>query len=420
MSKKFILLLISIFLGTQLLSAQEFVHSEFTIDFRVNSTKIDRNYLNNAKSLDSLDIFLDKVDSLRKTTRFIPPYSLKLVSVSFYGVASPEGSGKVNRNLSLSRLKRLEEYVRSRVEIEEDIIIRDENHISWDRLISEVEVSDISYKEEILAILNGPAMMVENNGNPVDSRVLELQKLNKGRVWRELNTRFFNGLRNAEAVFTFEKIPVAAPIEAMSYKAPVLLSSAPKSISAPSPVVEQASWTPELYVKANGIGLGLFVVNAGVEYQFAPAWSVNLPVFFSAVDYFSTQTKFRMFLMQPEVRYWLQGLKGFYLGVHLGGAMYNVATGDYRIQDHRGGRPGFGGGLGVGYRLPISENGKWLLEFGLGAGVYNLHYDRFHNTPDVSQGAHFDTIKRTWFGIDIMNFSLVYKFGNNNNGGGER
>ena len=102
--------------------------------------------------------------------------------------------------------------------------------------------------------------------------------------------------------------------------------------------------------------------------------------------------------------------KGLYVGAHFGVAYYNFAfNGDWRYQDHDGRTPALGGGLSVGYRLPISRNKKWNLEFGLGAGAYSLNYDVFHNLNDVRDGLLYDTRTGTYIGIDNVHVGISYR-----------
>lgn len=79
----------------------------------------------------------------------------------------------------------------------------------------------------------------------------------------------------------------------------------------------------------------------------------------------------------------------------------------YRIQDVGGDHPALGGGIGAGWRMPLSRNGRWSAEAQIGAGCYALKYDRFENRPD---GPLVDTRTRTWFGIDNVSVSVVYNF----------
>ena len=112
--------------------------------------------------------------------------------------------------------------------------------------------------------------------------------------------------------------------------------------------------------------------------------------------------------MQPEIRYWLSDNDGWFVGAHFGMAYYNFAlNGDYRIQDHNCSTPAFGGGLGVGYRMPISKSKRWKMEFSLGGGIYDLYYDKFRNEHN---GLLVESIKKTFFGIDQVAVSFSYMF----------
>jgi len=97
----------------------------------------------------------------------------------------------------------------------------------------------------------------------------------------------------------------------------------------------------------------------------------------------------------------------FFVGAHLGLAWYNYAKGgDYRYQDHHRHTPLWGGGISGGYRLPISRDDRWHLEFSLGVGAYRLHYDIFHNEPN---GKLIDSRRRTFYGIDNAAVTFSYR-----------
>lgn len=175
----------------------------------------------------------------------------------------------------------------------------------------------------------------------------------------------------------------------------------------------------KLYVKTNALGLGLAIANAAVEIDLCKHWSLNLPVYYSAWDYFTETIKFRTLAVQPEIRYWFSEKNpvndGWYLGAHFGLAYYNIATdGEYRTQDHDGTSPALGGGLAVGYRMPISKNNRWKMEFSIGAGAYKLHHDKFRN---YHNGLLVNTEKKTYIGIDQASVSFSYTFDLKRKGG---
>lgn len=166
-----------------------------------------------------------------------------------------------------------------------------------------------------------------------------------------------------------------------------------------------------MYVKTNVAGLALLMANLGVEFDLGNYLSLNIPIYFSTVDYFTPTVKFRTLATQPELRVWpMTNRDGLFIGAHMGFAYYNFAfNGDWRYQDHQGKTPTLGGGLSLGYRLPISKDKRWKLEFGVGAGVYPIHYDVFHNHQDVKLGLLADTKQKTYIGLDNVQIGISYR-----------
>lgn len=173
---------------------------------------------------------------------------------------------------------------------------------------------------------------------------------------------------------------------------------------------EIKAWNRCYYLKTNAIGWVMGIANLAFEMDLAKHWSFTLPVYYSAWNYFDSTVKFRTFAVQPELRYWYsEDNQGLFTGAHVGLAYYNVAWGgDYRYQDHNRHTPAIGGGLSVGYRMPLGKSQRWKVEFSLGVGVYPLHYDKFHNTPDYKDGLMVDSQKKTYWGIDQASVSFSY------------
>lgn len=183
--------------------------------------------------------------------------------------------------------------------------------------------------------------------------------------------------------------------------------------------VTWGGYKPQFYLKTNAAAWGMAMVNIAPEVDIAEHWSFTVPVYYSAWDYFKSTLKFRTFSFQPEVRYWLsEHNTGFYSGIHFGLSYYNFAFGgDYRYQDHDGKSPASGGGISVGYRMPVSKDERWHVEFSLGAGVYSLHYDVFRNTGDVRNGLMLQSVGRIYSGIDQVAVSFSYSFDLKKKGG---
>ncbi len=382
--------------------------TELYIDFRVNSSRIDTSYSDNGAKIREIKSVLRE---LQKDT------TVSILNVSFCGTASPEGSDQTNRRLSKQRLETLETLIRSEIEIPEELITRDDNYISWNSLISMVESSDIAHKNEVLEILKSDSKIVGYYGAQlIDDRILRIMELEGGKVWDEMKRRFFNRMRYAVVVIVTEKEIEPLPVEPV----PAVLDTIPETPSEivvekiePQPVVIPEVWGPKLHVKTNALGLMAGITNGAVEVDLIKHLSLNIPVYYSAWNYVIPTVKFRTLYTQPELRFWLnENNDGFFFGPHFGVGSYNVAVdGTYRFQDHDGKTPALGGGLGLGYRMPLSKkNPRWKVEFTLGAGAYSLKYDRFFNNDDVTQGPYLDTISKTYWGIDGASVSFMYMF----------
>ncbi|MBQ6571621.1 MAG: DUF3575 domain-containing protein [Alistipes sp.] len=176
---------------------------------------------------------------------------------------------------------------------------------------------------------------------------------------------------------------------------------------------DENTWQAHTYLKTNLLGLGAAVANLSFEVDLGKHWSFNLPVYYSAWDYFTSTVKFRTFAVQPEFRFWTskQGNNGLFVGAHFGMAYYNLALdGRFRYQDRNGDTPAIGGGMSLGYRMPLGKASRWKMEFSMGVGYYPLEYDLFQN---VRNGALSHYEKRKYLGIDQATISLVYMLNRN-------
>lgn len=399
MRRKYIIAICMMLLVTHAVWAQT-VHRSFRIHYIINIAEIDSTFQNNTESIAELKDYLKKIQN--DTT-------IQVKSIRFRGTASPDGGYEFNQWLCVNRLRTFKELVRNYIDIPDSIIIANVSDIPWDGFRDKVAQSDIQYRDEILAIIDeGPKIVPWFNNRHIDARLLKLKSMHKGKVWELLKSPILEDLRFGSAVFeTYQKLPLP-PLS--------LFPLVPETPPFPSLQVEEPEyelWMPRLHLKTNTIGLALLSANFAVEADIARHWSVTLPVYYCAIDWFKSTIKFRNFTVQPEVRYWFRHADndGFFVGAHLEMAYYNFAfDGAYRYQDYRGRTPALGGGLSVGYRKPISKNKRWRMEFTLGAGIYPLDYSTFHNTPDVRDGQWISRHKKTYVGLDQTAVTFAYSF----------
>lgn len=166
-------------------------------------------------------------------------------------------------------------------------------------------------------------------------------------------------------------------------------------------IAPQSGQKQVIRLNTNVLPWGITMPNLGVEYTIGEKWSVNLNLMYcpwKLSDKFSVKTVGIL----PEGRWWLKSnKKGSFFNIHLNFAWFNVRVKDYRYQDCE--RPLLGGGIGYGYRFPLSR--RWGMEFEIGAGMANMKYDCFYN---VSNGALKDTRISTYWGIDRLAVTVTY------------
>lgn len=367
---------------------------KYTIYFRVDEHELDPEYQDNAKTLERM---------IRELGDAINDEGRLSCQIDIVASASPEGRKLHNEQLSKRRMEVVLSALRKNIDVT-DVTFHTNSLVEDWSIVADYVAEDqqVPCRQEVLEIIN-------NFDGQQDIRA-ELQKIGGGAYDYILNN-FFPLLRSTKvvAVYDLSERFAHAQVQSVSLTITTGLQAPEQPLRTPPPAPKRPQ-TPFLKLKTNTLGLGLGHANIAAEYAFAEHFSVALPFYYSGgFDYFKETIKFRGIVLQPEVRYYLKANEGFYVGAHLGLGWYNFAlNGEFRIQDHRGRRPAFGGGLGIGYTLPFKKNPRWGVEFAIGAGVYDVKYDVFYNEvngPYAEHGVH-----DTFFGIDNASIAFTYKF----------
>lgn len=385
------------------------------IEFRAGKATIDTTFRNNAQG----------VRQLRQLAADVARDSnYRLTSLTLGGYASPEGSYQLNKRLARQRCDALRALIDEQLSVPDSIVrYTMDSYIPWDQMEMMVRNSNIEDKDSIIAALRADSTMVRyGNSATIDGRAKAIERSRGTDAWHRLQRAIFPRMRLATAVFITRRITPAPEVgrlatrPAMSFDTlpepepvpepePIL---EPEPEPEPAPVVEplDSDTLQNIFVKTNLVGWGLIMTNIAAEYQWNDRWSVTLPLYYSAWNYFKGTRKYRTFVVQPEIRYWFN--EHVYAGVHLGLAYYNYAKdGEWRYQDHNGSTPALGGGIGGGWRTALSKDRHWWLELTAGIGVYRLHYDVFHN---YHNGLVVDERRRTFFGVDNVAVTIAYRF----------
>lgn len=339
----------------------------------------------------------------------------RIARIQIYASASPEGSVALNERLARNRAKSVTAYLHEALSFQDSIVFVQVITEDWDGLAALAAADPaVPSKDEAMSI-------ILDASDP--GRKARLMRLDGGRPWNYLYRKYFPQLRSFRVyVYVTHLLPkLEAQIRTEVVGIPHKMEYLARPVSLP--VYEPApQWSRELTLKTNLLGWALLGENIAVEVDLCPHLSLAVPFYYSGgLDYFKETLKFRGIVLQPEVRWypWLsKAMKndGFFIGAHFGLGWYNFAlNGDYRIQDHKGNTPSYGGGLALGYAVQFRKNPRWGMEFGVGGGIYKSTYDMFFNEPN---GPYYDqAIETVWYGIDNASLSFTYKFDLKRKGG---
>ncbi len=331
----------------------------------------------------------------------------KLLEVWVLGAASPDGPEARNKYLSRLRATWAVDYLRKTTHIPENKLRVEVLGEDWEDFARLVKRSDSPYRDEILDVL-------AKWKSPVD-REYALRRQNKGATWTWLSSDVFPELRSVRfAIFCLydPKVIPATP----RFLEPVATRSAE---FAPSPFQAATSApttgvTPEkadpwrISIKTNALFYAMLVPSIGFEVQLGRRWSFDMLGYWSPYNLFSSTRKFRIFGLQPEVRYWWGEplVKGHYLGLHGHVLGFNVQTNDgKRYQDPN--HALWGAGLAYGYAMPLGKSDRWGVEFTIGAGYAKITYDVYdgqRNGRYLSSGTH------DYWGITRLGVDFSYRF----------
>lgn len=381
--------------------AQQQETEDFSVHFQLSSAELQKSFDDNSTVLNRIYDFFKMVENTD---------TIDITKVTFYGSTSPEGSYEYNHKLALNRRDSLVSAVTSKVNIPAESIRLDDNYMDWEILKQELKNCSAPWRDKALEIIDRPAKLIHFYDDlKIDERVIDLINLDGGRAWPVLLDKYFPAMRMAGLIVNTTKevrLPEPEPEpEIEEIVTEEVMEVVPEAV----PVIEKDEFVRRFTIKSNAIGWALTQANIGVEIDICKHLSFSVPVYWSTLNYFTRKIKFRTFNTQPEFRVWFKETNdGFYIGPHFGYGAYNYAwNGKYRYQDHNEDTPAIGGGLSFGYRMPISKNKRWKVEFSIGAGCYKLYYDKFVNEKD---GPYIGSEKKTWFGLDQLAVSFSYSF----------
>ena len=403
--------LIFLALAMQTAAAQENDKKEVCIGFRVGSSFLDPKFGNNEASLNDVIQFLNEV---RNDT------TIELTQVTFCGSASPEGGNKLNRNLAKRRCANMEQYVRQRIQLPDEVVKRQEWSDAWQKLAIYVENSDMPNKKEVLhELLETPEYTYNKYGALVDSRKKRLMDMNYGRTWNYMLDKFFPSVRNASAILvTIRKKNEPAP-EPEPQPVPEEPKQ-PEPIVQPEPVVDTKQ--PAYFaIKTNMLYDALLVPNVGVEFSLGKRWSVAADWMYGWWSRNKSHRYWRVYGGGLTVRKYFgakaaeKPLQGHHIGINAQMLTYDIEFGG---KGYMGGKPGgtlwdrmnYTIGAEYGYSMPVAR--RLNIDFSLAAGYMGGRY--YEYTPLDGHYVWQATKNRNWIGPTKVEVSLVWLLGHGN------
>lgn len=173
----------------------------------------------------------------------------------------------------------------------------------------------------------------------------------------------------------------------------------------------------QVAVKTNLAMDALAIPNAGVEVELSKKFTLDVPVYynpFESVMWKKDDDKlFKLFMVQPELRYWLcDKFNGHFFGVHAMGGAYNTTgidlpftpfkdLADFRYKGHF-----YGGGISYGYQYVMSRH--WSIEGTVGIGYAYVRYKKY--PCETCSSIKTKKGDENYFGPTRAALNLIYVF----------
>lgn len=388
---KKILTILAVFIGCGLASAQEFEET-LVVYYRAGSAWfIPQLHDNGLRTKE----FFEDVNLLRNMP------GVTITNVELIGSCSPDGTQEYNDFLGNRRTMLF--YERFSKDLNYPI-----NKITFRNASEDWETIAKCTAEDSGIALRRQAVREIEKGEP--GIIERLKDLDYGRTYQKIFDNIFPEVRTVTVRITFDMSRYVHPVEfteevIIEQFKPLYIPNT-RLVIAPMKVRD---FDNVLNIKANAAGWLLGAANFAVECSIAPNLTINLPVYYSGVDLNLYTFDFKGLILQPELRFYVPNTYGFFVGAHAGIAWYNCSKGgDFRYQNTGWDRPTYGGGLNIGYQIPLKKNTGWKVEFGFGAGIYDAKYDVFYNEengPYVARNQY-----RLYYGFDQGHISFLYSF----------
>ena len=368
------------------------------LNFRVNRTNLERNYMDNARVLNLLHRTFSDRELLA---------AMDFITVT--AAASPEGNTLSNDRLAADRAMAIKNYILEMYpQVDRNRIYTFSIGEDWSGLRKMVEDDyGMPYRYEVLRILN-------NDGDS-NAKRNALRAIDNGRAFQYITDNMFPYLRGAAACMLYLKSDAVPGRDADNVRLvdTIYIETTTETIVNNTLYVKK----PQYYaVKTNLLYDAALLPNLALEFSLGSRWSVEVEGNWS---WWNTQlTHYNCWRIQTaglEFRKWLGDpeqtpLTGHYLG------LYGMAgTYDVRFKGKVGhlSDMSYSFGISYGYSFPISRSLN--MEFGIGVGYFGGKYERYQWDNETETFPWISTERRRYFGPTKAKASLVWLLGSGKN-----
>ena len=391
------------------ISISEIDRDSCLLHFRVNSSLVIKDYINNNSTLEKFnDIFSD-------TT-----YISQLNSISIFATTSPEGVLKNNELLAHERSNAIKGYLIWRYPYLKNITLNTQAYVcQWSELIPYIENDNIiPYKNLILKILK--------NQNNLTRATIEwrLRNIDNGLVWEYISKYYLPNLRSVWCVIntlkvTEQKKVISEVKELVAVNIPIdTLPVNPKTI--PSSTEFNREKKEYFALKTNLLFDALLMPNIEIEVPIGNRFSISGEWMFPWWVGKNNDMALQILAGTLEGRYWFgdrskkRKMTGWFAGFYAGGGLYDL---QYKSEGYQG-EFFIAAGLSGGYAHTINKKGNLRMEYSLGIGYLQTNYRHYIGMEDNKYLVWQNDGKYSWFGPTKLKVSLVWMLNFNKKKGG--
>lgn len=366
------------------------------VNYRVNSSTVEQNYMDNAHTLEIIHRTLTNKDVLAH---------LDYVVVT--AGSSPEGNTAVNEKLAANRALAMKSYLMWKYPfLDRDMIYTFSVGEDWSGLRRMVEEStSVPHREEVLSVMDEPV------GN--DIKRARLKAVGGGTAYNYIARNMLPRLRGAAAVsIHYKPEPKPTIIVEERHIIDTVYIEKTEKIEMPVIVKPEMERHPLFAVKTNLLFDAASALNVEVEIPIGKRWSVAAEYVFPWWLYEKKQKALESLGGTLEGRYWFGNrdnkaqLTGWFAGVYAGGGYYDI---EWKTKGYQG--EFFHAGFSGGYAHSINKNGRLRMEYSLGLGYMGTKYRKYAPVMGTDNEWHLVRRKRgtrNWFGPTRAKISLAW------------